>query len=178
MFKKLEDISAKNLLKSSIQKSIRAKLSETFPKLPVDELIPKKQSLSVVKLSNHSTIVCSADGTPLVFQIRDGPWVPTLRILMKLRRDCMQTVQCDYGAIKFVLRGSNVMCPGLTSAGGHIDESISKGTVVQIVGEGKQAPCAVGIMTMDGAEVLSVNKGVCIETLHCLGDALWEVAEL
>ena len=33
----------------------------------------------------------------------------------------MKKMQCDKGAIKFVLGGANVMCPGLTSAGGKID---------------------------------------------------------
>lgn len=30
----------------------------------------------------------------------------------------------DRGAIKFVLAGANVMCPGLTSAGGALDEEV------------------------------------------------------
>lgn len=41
----------------------------------------------------------------------------------------MPKMQVDYGAIKFVLRGSNIMCPGLTSPGGRM-EDIPAGTVV------------------------------------------------
>lgn len=32
-------------------------------------------------------------------------------------------MQCDKGAIKFILSGANVMCPGLTSKGGIIDDT-------------------------------------------------------
>ena len=33
-------------------------------------------------------------------------------------------MQCDKGAIRFILGGANVMCPGLTSPGGKIDDSV------------------------------------------------------
>lgn len=36
----------------------------------------------------------------------------------------MKRVQVDRGAIKFVLSGANIMCPGLTSAGGFLEEDI------------------------------------------------------
>lgn len=37
--------------------------------------------------------------------------------------------QVDKGAIRFVLSGANIMCPGLTSPGAKMTEA-SKGTVV------------------------------------------------
>lgn len=47
----------------------------------------------------------------------------------------MTRVQVDKGAIPFVLRGADVKCPGLTSAGGQIDESVAVNTpVVRIFG--------------------------------------------
>ncbi len=36
----------------------------------------------------------------------------------------MKMFQVDRGAIKFVLSGANIMCPGLTSAGGALDEEV------------------------------------------------------
>lgn len=56
---------------------------------------------------------------PLFFAARDGPWFPTLRILHKypLMMNCLRV---DTGAIKFVLSGANIMCPGLTSPGATI----------------------------------------------------------
>lgn len=42
----------------------------------------------------------------------------------------MQKVQVDSGAIKFILSGADIMCPGLTSAGGRISPELEKGTIV------------------------------------------------
>lgn len=39
-------------------------------------------------------------------------------------------LQVDKGAIKFVLSGANVMCPGLTSPGAKMDESVPENTTV------------------------------------------------
>ncbi len=36
----------------------------------------------------------------------------------------MKMFRVDRGAIKFVLSGANIMCPGLTSAGGALDEEV------------------------------------------------------
>ena len=36
----------------------------------------------------------------------------------------MKKLQVDRGAIKFVLSGANIMCPGLTSPGGALDEEV------------------------------------------------------
>lgn len=36
----------------------------------------------------------------------------------------MKKLQVDRGAIKFVLAGANIMCPGLTSPGGFLDDEV------------------------------------------------------
>lgn len=42
----------------------------------------------------------------------------------------MKKLQVDRGAIKFVLSGANIMCPGLTSPGGSLDEEVGAETPV------------------------------------------------
>ena len=42
----------------------------------------------------------------------------------------MKKFQVDRGAIKFVLSGANIMCPGLTSPGGVLDDDVSEGRPV------------------------------------------------
>ena len=45
----------------------------------------------------------------------------------------MKKVQVDRGAIKFVLAGANIMCPGLTSKGGDlIDDADAETPVVSL----------------------------------------------
>ncbi len=63
------------------------------------------------------------DNVPLFFQERDGPWCPTLRILHQYP-DMMPKLRADKGAIKFVLSGANIMCPGLTSPGATMHDEV------------------------------------------------------
>jgi PUA domain protein len=42
----------------------------------------------------------------------------------------MKKLQVDRGAIKFVLSGANIMCPGLTSPGGALDDEVDAETPV------------------------------------------------
>lgn len=44
----------------------------------------------------------------------------------------MPQIQVDKGAIKHVLRGSNIMCPGVTSPGGKLDDVEANTVVVSI----------------------------------------------
>lgn len=55
--------------------------------------------------------------------------------------------QVDKGAIRFVLSGANIMCPGLTSPGAKMSP-VDKGTVVAIMAEGKQHALAIGFTTL------------------------------
>lgn len=64
------------------------------------------------------------DNRPLFFSNRDGHWLPTLRLLHQYP-DMMKKVRVDQGAIKFVLSGANIMCPGLTSPGATIHDEVS-----------------------------------------------------
>lgn len=57
------------------------------------------------------------------FSTRDGGWFPTLRVLHKYP-DMMPKLRVDTGAIKFVLSGANIMCPGLTSPGATIHDEV------------------------------------------------------
>lgn len=89
---------------------------------------------------------------------------------MALVPHIMKQVRADKGAIPFVLSGANVMCPGLTSAGGDMPEELPAGTPVvrgvsncrilsamltelnrylqAIMAEGKELAMAIGILTL------------------------------
>ncbi|PFH33829.1 cell cycle regulator protein [Besnoitia besnoiti] len=173
----LEEISSQNVAKSSAQRAIRAQILQQFPRLEpvIDDIIPKKTPLTLVKCQRHISLLANGKDI-LFFQSRDGPWVPSLR-LVHTYPSMMPKMQVDRGAISFVLRGSNIMCPGLTSPGGRM-ENVEAGHVVQITAEGKINACAVGVATMSTEQIRHENKGVCIETYTFLNDGLWQTPEL
>ena len=61
-------------------------------------------------------------------------------------------MQVDRGAIKHVINGSNIMCPGLTSPGAKMTD-VAKESVVAVMAEGKEHAVAVGIMKMATQEM-------------------------
>ncbi|KAF4531778.1 hypothetical protein B566_EDAN011814 [Ephemera danica] len=178
MFKKFdekESISGVQQLKSSVQKSIRTKLQDQFPHLDghLDTILPKKDAFKIVKCHDHIEIIVSSAGELLFFRHRDGPWMPTLRLLHKYPF-FLPWEQVDKGAIRFVLSGANIMCPGLTSPGAKMTP-VPKGSVVAVMAEGKQHALAVGLTSLSTDDIANVNKGVGIENCHYLNDGLWQM---
>lgn len=90
-------------------------------------------------------------------------------------------LKIDRGAIRFVLAGAQIMCPGLTSKGGELpsaDGALAAGTSVAIFAEGKEHAVAVGITKLSTEEIKKANKGVGVETTTYLGDDLWNLKAL
>lgn len=87
-------------------------------------------------------------------------------------------VGVDRGAIRFLLAGAHMMCPGLTSAGGYLppaENDIPANSLVAVHAEGKEHAIAVGITQLGTEEMRKVNKGVGVEIATHLGDDLWAV---
>jgi len=179
MFKKFSpstDISGQTPVKSSVQRSIRAAILSQWKIEPetLESIWPKKESLVHVKCREHLSIY-TIQGTPIVFQHFDGPFYPTLRLLQKYPY-ILPKVGIDRGAIRFLLAGAPMMCPGLTSKGGWLppaDAAIPNNAPVAIFAEGKEHPVGVGITKLSTEEMRKVNKDVGVETATYLGDDLW-----
>ncbi|KAJ1529905.1 hypothetical protein ONE63_006635 [Megalurothrips usitatus] len=174
-FDEKESVSGTQQLKSSVQKGIRTKLLELYPTLEsyIDDILPKKDAFRIVKCHDHVEILVNSAGDLLFFRQREGPWMPTLRLLHKYPF-FLPLEQVDKGAIRFVLSGANIMCPGLTSPGAKMTP-VPKNTVVAIMAEGKQHALAVGITSLSTEDISKVNKGVGVENIHYLNDGLWQM---
>jgi PUA domain protein len=107
MFKKFnasEDVAGRQNVKSSVQRGIKAKITETFPKLEpyLKEIIPKKSQLSLVKWyapailpfrplcteklafnSQDHISLLALDNEVLFFQRFDEVYIPSLRLVHK-----------------------------------------------------------------------------------------------
>lgn len=163
-----------------MQRSLKTKLVSQFPALEptIDQLIPKKGQLTQIKCEDRISIY-TLDNKPMFTQHFDDDLVPSLRLVHTLPPGSIPSVRVDRGAIKFILGGANIMCPGLTSKGAELPEApgYEEGQVVAIFAEGKEHALAVGILRMSTEEIKSKNKGIGVELVQYLGDGLWNLKD-
>ncbi|CAK7900979.1 translation machinery-associated protein 20 [[Candida] anglica] len=177
MFKKFtkEDVHSRSNIKSSVQRGLKTKFVSQFELLEpvIDDIIPKKSQAILIKCEDKIQLY-SIDEEVVVFQHFDD-LIPTLKVVHKYPQ-CFPRVQVDRGAIKFVLSGANIMCPGLTSPGAALPEDLPVDTIVAVYAEGKETALAIGKLIMSTDEIKSKNKGIGIELVHYLGDGLWNIS--
>lgn len=180
MFKKFDpsnDVSTSTQVKSSIQRSLKSQILEQHPAITeelLEELLPKKSPLVQYKVGPHLMLYCRRieheervpTDEPVLFQHRDGPILPTLKLVHQYPTLEFTRVTVDKGAIPFLLGGANIMCPGLTNPGSEMPPdgatqdaygfdvpALAKGSGVIIYAEGKEYAIGVGSMTMSSSDV-------------------------
>ena len=180
MFKRFtqeECVSSQSQVKSSVGRAIRTAICDQYPKIEdvIDELLPKKESLVLAKCTNHIQLLV-VKNEPIFFQQRDGPWFPTLRLVHRRASVFEDHVwRTDAGAIRFVLGGSNVMCPGFTHDDGDMPADLPVDAPVVVGAFGKKHAMAIGQVKMTKGDILEKNKGICVDNLHFLNDGLWQL---
>ncbi|KAH3669542.1 hypothetical protein WICMUC_004964 [Wickerhamomyces mucosus] len=176
MFKKFtkEDVHTRTNVKSSVQRALKSKFVSQFEKLEsvIDEIIPKKSAVELLKCEDKIQLYIVDD--EVVFFQQFDELIPSIKIVQKYP-DAFPSVKVDRGAIKFVLSGANIMCPGLTSPGAGLPDApgYEKEKIVAIYAEGKEHALAIGKLIMSTEDIKSINKGIGIELVHYLGDGLW-----
>lgn len=82
-----------------------------------------------------------------------------------------RNVVVDAGAIRFMVKGADVMRPGIV----RVSEDIQAGHPVLITEETYGKPLAVGIAELDAAEIEAADTGKMVRTFHYVGDELWNI---
>lgn len=132
------------------------------------EIIPKKSQVELVKIDEFPDILL-IDGQPLLMQI-NGKTIPTLHAMVN-GEITTKYATVDMGAINYVIKGADIMSPGIVDA----DESIEAGETIVIIEETHHKPLAIGTSLISGKEMVENNKGKAIENLHYVGDQIWEL---
>lgn len=131
-------------------------------------IIPKKSQVELVIIEDYPDILL-IDGKPLLMQI-EGKTIPTLHSM--INTDITEKyAMVDMGAINFVIKGADIMSPGIVEA----DESIQPGETIVIIEERHHKPLAIGTSLISGKEMVENDKGKAIENLHYVGDSIWEL---
>tara|TARA_B110000495_G_C22905286_1_gene528386 strand:- start:561 stop:1064 length:504 start_codon:yes stop_codon:yes gene_type:complete len=97
-------------------------------------------------------------------------WFPTIRgILQWVPNNKWAAV--DHGAIPFLMNGADCMGAGIHLA----DESIEESELIWIKDQEYGKPLAIGISIVNGKDMIKMSNGKAIETIHWIGDELWEL---
>ena len=136
IFKNIPELGNQVQVNKSEVKSIKKALSKKLPEWAecVEEIIPKKSVVYNMRLKNNGkSDLIIYNGEVCFFKFKKMVF-PTLRMLHKYPHT-MKHVTVDKGAIKFVLSGANIMCPGLTSPGGNLPPC-EEGEFIALMAEG------------------------------------------
>ena len=131
-------------------------------------IIPKKSQVELVKIEDLPDILL-IDGKPLLMQI-NGKTIPTLHAMVN-EEITEKYATVDIGAINFVIKGADIMSPGIVDA----DDSIEEGETIVVIEESHHKPLAIGTSLISGNEMVENNKGKAIENLHYVGDSIWKL---
>ncbi len=101
---------------------------------------------------------------------RDDFFIPALQALLE-KTVTLPKVVIDMGAVPYIAKGADVMAPGIV----EIPAGLQTGAFVVIIDQNNRTPLAVGRLRMDSAEISIMEKGRAIETLHYVGDKLWNL---
>lgn len=114
------------------------------------------------------TILYLHQDKPLLF-VKDGEVYPTLHALPFLDKTKAPLIKVDRGAIPFVIKGADVMRPGII----FMSENVAKDRwlVIQDPEHGKDL--AIGKALYNSLEMKELQKGKVVLALHYFGDKLW-----
>ncbi len=150
-------------LRKSAKNKLMDELTSTFGDT-IEELKNSKFETALIDTFN----VILIDGKLLLFST-DGEYFPTVRGALELGL-AKHIVIVDAGAVRFVVNGADIMCPGIVRA----DFKIKEGDLVIIKEETHEKPLAIGRALMSGEDMVG-DSGKAIKSLHYVGDKLWNI---
>ena len=96
-------------------------------------------------------------------------WLPHLKLVLK-NIEILPKVTVDMGAIKFVVKGADIMRPGIT----QLDE-FSKNNLVIVIDETHNKPLSICKSLFSSQEIEEMKTGKVLQNLHYIGDEYWHI---
>lgn len=125
--------------------------------LPVGYSITKKDELKEGK----DEVIYNGENKFLI--IKDKKYIPHLKSVDQTK---YKAVYVDKGAIPFVIKGADLMRPGIQK----IDDNIQKDEIILIKDENHNKTIAIGISLYTSQELKKQEKGKSVIIYHFVGD--------
>jgi PUA domain protein len=160
-------IKHRHFIRKSELKPIKEEILQQYDKKFVDEIFPKKANVEVIETEAGDTLF-AINNILKLWKSQEG-YIPVLTLLLNKQVD-LKTIVVDFGAVRYVTNGADVMRPGITK----IDPSIEKGDIVAIVEETQSRALAIGKAMFNAPEMESKSSGKVIKNIHTIQDSVWE----
>ncbi len=154
-----------------LSKRDRRKVFEEIKSLYNNIVFDKKAVVEIYEDKEIGKILI-VDGTPSFFLYRDK-WMPHLKYLLRHGLEGFPYIVVDKGAVKPLLRGADLMVPGIRRIYGLFRKSDTVVVVEEVMGK----PFMVGIALLDSDQIVGggVKKGRAVENIHRIGDKFWDI---
>ena len=139
----------------------KSEIKEFIQKHPEVEGIMTKKS-SVVETDESLTL----NNKTIYLKIEDN-FIPHLKFLLE-KPDLLPQVTVDMGAVKFVIKGADIMRPGITKA-----QDYPANSFVVVVDENNSKPLAVCKSELSSTDLMNASEGKVLKNLHYVGDKYW-----
>ena len=147
-------------LSNSEIKEINDKISKSYN---IENFVSKNDKVEI----NENIILINDE--KLLFRNEDLI-LPTLRLLMKKEVFLFKKITVDMGAIPFVIKGADIMRPGII----NIEQGIKKDDFVLIIDVQHKKNLAIGRVLHSTEEMQQLEKGRVVKNIHYVGDAIWK----
>ncbi len=167
----------KQLSKAEVE-AINVELRLIFGK----EFFAKKQRVELLNDKESGLEIILVDALPWFFKqntlqhsslsstsLLAVSWLPHLKFILT---NCfLKRITVDKGAIPFVVKGADIMRPGIVA----VDEGIAVNELVVIIDQTHSKPIAIGKALFSTADMFALKSGKCIQNLHFIGDKAWQI---
>ncbi len=160
-------IKQRHFIRKSELKPLKDEILKLYDQNFVDQVFPKKCNVEVIQTEAGDTLY-AINNVLKLYKSKHG-YIPVLTILLKNQVN-LKTIVVDFGAVRYVANGADVMRPGITK----IDPSIRKGDIVKVIEETQNRALAVGKAMFDASEMEAKSSGKVIKNLHTIQDSIWE----
>ncbi|NQU79710.1 RNA-binding protein [Candidatus Woesearchaeota archaeon] len=139
-------------------KDLNTEISKTYG---VDDFFSKNDFMAMA----DDTYVMK-DGTVMFFYKQDL-LLPSLSLL--LSNNFLKKIIVNMGAVPHVVRGADVMRPGIVG----VDTYVKEKEIVVVVDENNLKPLAIGQSLFSKDEMQEMETGKMVLNLHYVGDEVW-----
>jgi PUA domain protein len=160
-------IKQRHFIRKSELRPLKEEILKQYDQKFVDQIFPQKSNVELIQTEAGDTLF-AINNVLKLFKSKEG-YIPVLTLLLNKQVD-LKTIVVDFGAIRYVANGADVMRPGITK----IDPSIKEGNIVAIIEETKSRALAVGKAMFDAPEMEAKSSGKVIKNLHTIQDSIWD----